>query len=416
MILDKNIELANKKYNCKKYVFAIAIIILIGVSFATGWNLHSQQTEKLARDGQVLNMDSRPEYLSEDIDFDLFWDTWSSIKSKYFKKDITDIELFYGAMDGLVQSLEDPYSVFMNPEESKAFDEEIRGEFEGIGAEIGIRNNRLTIIAPLPDTPADKAGVRSGDKIYLIDDYDTTNISLDKAVHLIRGQKGTDVILMVMREEEDAPLEIKITRGRINVVSVRYEIKKLDNKNVGYISISHFSDDTQVEFDKAIRKIFRQDVNGVILDLRNNPGGYLSMAVEVAGYWVDGKLVVREKFSDGAIQDYYGQGQAELDGIKTIVLVNEGSASASEIVAGALQDYQLATILGEQTFGKGSVQELEKLEDGSAVKLTVAEWLTPNENSINDVGITPDIEVEMTYEDYNEERDPQLEKALEFFK
>jgi carboxyl-terminal processing protease len=328
--------------------------------------------------------------LSQDVNFSLFWQVWDLLKEKYLYQDkVQDLSLFYGALAGSVAALGDPYSIFFNPETASEFTEELSGRFEGIGAEIGIKNNQLTIIAPLPETPAERAGIRAGDKIYAIDNLDTTGMSTDQAVNLIRGEKGTDVVLLIVHKGETKTTEITITRDTIDINSVRWEMKA---DNIAYIRITAFNEDTGRRFKEAVNEATLQGAERIVLDLRNNPGGFLDMAVELGSYWVDNDVMVQEIFSDASLnKNYYSSGRAVLADLPTVVLVNGGSASASEILAGALQDYGLATLVGEQTFGKGSVQELETLSDGSAVKITVAEWHTPLGRSINKEGILPDV-------------------------
>ena len=237
-------------------------------------------------------------------------------------------------------------------------------------------------------------------------------MALDYAVSKIRGPKNTEVVLTVLHKSEFEPQEIKIKRTEIKIQSVKWELLG-QAKNIGYIKLSQFNEDTEKNFKAAASNILKYQPKGLILDLRNNPGGFLDTAVVVANFWVEQGVIVKErvKGQDGA--SYQARGWAPLSNLKTIVLINEGSAPASEIVAGALQDYQKATILGEKSFGKGSVQNFQDFKDGSNLKLTVAEWLTPLGRSINEVGILPDIEVKLTYEDYNTDRDPQLDKAID---
>ncbi|MBU1130679.1 S41 family peptidase [Patescibacteria group bacterium] len=397
-------------------IAAIVLIIVFcgGVVIGLNHQLSSlSQDPSYADVGQVLNTDTLPDYLAKDVNFKLFWKVWDIIRERYINRDkITDAQLFYGALAGSVASLNDPYSVFLPPDESEKFSEELAGKFEGIGAEIGIKNDRITIISPLPDSPAEKAGLRALDKVIAIDGLDTVGISLDTAVNLIRGEKGTPVILTVIREGEDGFLDITITRDEIHIQSVKLEIK---DDNIAYLEISNFNSDTQDVFKQKVNELLAASPRGIILDLRNNPGGYLDTAIKIAGYWVEnGQVVVKEEFSIPELnQEHFSSGQSQLRDYPTVVLINQASASASEIVAGALQDYDLAQLVGMQTFGKGSVQELEQLSDGSSIKLTVAKWLTPYGRSIDENGISPDIEIDLTNEDYENNEDPQLAKALE---
>jgi len=344
------------------------------------------------------------------LDYDLFWQVWSILKERYVEQPVTDKNLFYGSLKGLVSGLDDPYSNFLDPETAKKFLDEMSGNFEGIGIEIGIKDNRLTVIAPLPDTPAFRAGMRTGDKIYAIDDKETSGMALDEAANLIRGKKGTKVKLLIWRAGDSTAQNLELTRDVISIKTVSWQ---LVGNNIALLKVSHFDQDTWNDFQNIAQVILKANPKGLILDLRNNPGGYLDTSVDIAGYWVGKDIVVTAKDAKGEVTEYRANGRGELKNLPIIVLVNGGSASASEILAGALQDYKLATLLGEKTFGKGSVQELENFADGSALKLTVAHWYTPLGRSINKEGITPDIKVELTEEDYKLNRDPQLQKAIE---
>jgi len=383
----------------KKIIIFIPIFLII---FIIG--IFVGQTLALQSTTLSFFKDSPPQF-----DEEMFWDVWASIKSNYVDPKIEDKKLFYGSLKGLVMGLDDPYSVFLEPELAKKFLDDMSGSFEGVGMEIGIKDGRLTVIAPLPYTPAFQAGLKSGDKIFAIDEKDTSGMTLEEAVYLIRGPKGTNVVLTIWHPGETNAEDIEITRDVIDIKTVSWELK---GNKIAYLNISHFSEDTWNDFKNIAQVIARSEPNGLIVDLRNNPGGYLDTSVNIAGYWLGQDIVVISKDAKGKEKEYNSQGLGQLKHIPTIVLVNQGSASASEILAGALQDYNKATILGEQTFGKGSVQELKTLKDGSALKLTVAHWYTPLGRSINENGITPDIEVELTEEDYLMERDPQLDRAL----
>ncbi len=398
----------------KYAVFYVAVILILG-SFLGGLAVGSRYApvEKELYNGKILNKSkSPPSYLSKDIDFNLFWQVWDLVKKNYVYQPVLDTKLFYGALAGIVNALDDPYSVFLDPEMTKKFQQELEGAFEGIGAELGIKNGQLTIIAPLPNTPAERAGLKAGDKILAVNGKDTSNMTLDYAVSLIRGQRGTEVTLTIWREGWEKPEDIKIIRDRIEIVSVKWEMKD----KIAYLEINHFNEDTSDRVNRAVNEILIKDPKGLILDLRNNPGGFLETAVDVAGEWIENDVVVIEKTKSGEKSAKKSSGLARLQNLKTVVLINGGSASASEIVAGALQDYGKATLVGKKTFGKGSVQNLEFLSDGSAVKITVSEWLTPKGRQIDKEGITPDIEVDFTEEDYNAGRDPQLDKAIEILK
>ncbi len=352
----------------------------------------------------------------EDLDFSLFWEVWHKIQEGYIKADEIDVqELIYGAISGMVKSLGDPHTIFFTPEETKTFLEDISGRFEGVGMEIGIREGQLQVIAPLEGTPAQKAGLRPGDKIIKIEDISTVDITIEEAVTLIRGPKGTEVTLTIMRNEWDAPEEVKIKRAVIVVPSMKWELKEDD---IAHIKLYHFSEKADSDFRKIAMEILGSSANKIILDLRSNPGGYLERAQDIAGWFLEkGQVVVIEDFGDKKEREIYkAKGNADLLEYPIVILINQGSASASEILASALRDNRGVIIIGETSFGKGSVQLLENLTNGSSLKITIAYWLTPNGDLITDVGLEPDIKVEMTDEDYNENRDPQLNKAIEILK
>lgn len=386
----------------------VLVIALCFFAFTLGYSLKNNivSSELMIKE----NFDEKD--FGEEFDFSLFNQVWRIIEQDYVQQPIIKKDLFYGSLEGLVKGLGDNYSSFLKPDLAKRFLDDVSGSFEGVGIEIGIKDERLTIIAPLDHTPAFRAGLRSGDKIYAIDGESTLGISLDEAADLIRGEKGTQVILTIFRELEEEILDIEITRDTIDIKSVSWELMGPEDK-IAYIKITHFSDDTWGDFKNVAQVALAANPQGLILDLRNNPGGYLDTAVDVAGYWVSRDVIVLARDSEGREREYKSSGPGYFQSLPTVVLVNQGSASASEILAGALQDYQVVTILGQQTFGKGSVQELRNLSDGSALKLTIANWYTPLGRTFNEEGIIPDIEVEMTKEDYLEEKDPQMEKAIE---
>jgi len=350
------------------------------------------------------------------LDFSLFWKVWDILKEKYVDASKLDAQkLFYGAIKGMLAATGDPYTSFFDPEENKKFNEDITGSFEGIGAEIGIKGGILTVIAPLEGAPAEKAGLRAGDKIIKIEDKSTSDISIDEAVDMLHGKKGTEVKITIFREGEQDSREISIIRDVINVKSVKFEEK---DENIAYIKISRFGDNTFKEFSAVLREINKQEIKGIILDLRNDPGGYLETAVEIGSKMLSkGSVVVVEENGEGKQEKLLARGGDEFSSIKTVVLINEGSASASEILAGALREGRdNVTLVGKKSYGKGSVQEFLNLSGGTAMKVTVAKWLTPKGNQINEKGISPDVEVELTNDDYNNNRDPQLDKALEIVK
>ena len=352
----------------------------------------------------------------EEVDFSLFWEAYHKLQEKFVDKEKFDVQkMIYGAIEGMVKSLEDPYTIFLPPEETKRFIEDVKGVFEGVGMEIGIRKGQLQVIAPLEGTPAQRAGLRAGDKILEIDGKSTVDMTIEEAVNLIRGPRGSEVTLTIFREEWEKTKEIKIIREVIEIPSLKWEMKDND---IAYIKIYQFSEKASFDFRVTAIEILESPAKKIILDLRNNPGGYLEIAQDISSWFLEkGDVVVIEDFGGKREQKIYkAQGPSRFLDYPIVILINAGSASGSEILAGALRDNRGILIIGEKSFGKGSVQELEKLKEGSSLKITVAKWLTPKGELITDKGLEPDIKVEMTDEDYQEERDPQLDKAIEIIK
>ncbi len=339
-------------------------------------------------------------------------DVVSLIQSKYVKRPVEPSVLLNGAIEGLVDSLRDPYSYYLNPSDAKTFDDELNGTFDGIGAELGIRDDRILVIAPLPDTPAERAGLRTGDVLLKIDGTPTDNMTLDDAVRRIRGPRGTDVVLVIVSGDEE-PREIRVTRQNIQVKSVTLTFKEVEQGSIAVIAISNFSQTSASEFTKVRNDILLKQPAGIVLDLRNNSGGYLESAVNIAEEFIPDGAVVIEDYGNGKRETINADGDALLARFPLVVLINGGTASAAEILAGALEDRLNSKTIGEQSFGKGSVQELERLTDGSTLKLTVAHWLTPNGRSIDSEGLTPSVQVPLTADDVNADRDPQLDRALQ---
>ena len=393
-----------------KNSFSFLVIITIIITFVFGFLLGSVRDSVLLVSGVENQEQGQP----EKVDFSLFWDVWLLLEKKY-PQELDYQAMVYGAISGMVDSLDDPYTTFFNPEEARIFKEDVKGVFEGVGMEIGIRKNQLTVIAPLEGTPAQKAGFLPGDIIVKIDDVSTMDISVEQAVKLIRGVSGTEVILTVFREDWTETKEIKVVRSTIKVPSLKWELKE---DNIAYIRLYHFSEEANDDFEDIAKEILNSPAEKMILDLRGNPGGYLQVAQDITGWFLEkGDIVTIEDFGeDKKPRNYEARGNSRLLDYPIVILINQGSASASEIMAGALRDNRGVKLVGETSFGKGSVQEFDEFGDSSGLKVTVAKWLTPNGDYISEVGLTPDIEVEMTIDDYNEERDPQLDKAIEILK
>lgn len=399
----------------KRAFIVFFFLFLLGVAYFGGYE--EGKTVSSEADVAVLSPDDaiviNKKSQDATIDFSLFWKVWEVLKDKYVDKSKLDArELFYGAIDGMLAATGDPYTTFFSPKENQEFNEDISGTFEGIGAEMGMKDDIITIIAPLEGTPAEKAGLLSGDKIVKIDGVVSSNYSLDEAVKHIRGQKGTEVKLTIFRVGEEETREIVVRRDVILVKSVRFEMKE---GGVAYIRVSRFGDDTNTLFKDATRQALAQKASGIVIDLRNNPGGFLETAVAMGSLMLPaGKVVVMEEDGEGKRTELKARGGDILSTLPTVVLINEGSASASEILAGALRDNRDNVLLvGKKSYGKGSVQELVSVSKDTAVKITVARWLTPSGKQIHNVGISPDMEVAISADDRENKRDPQLEKALE---
>lgn len=344
------------------------------------------------------------------VDFSLFWEAWNKLKEKSVVEPDAQ-KMIYGSISGMLSSINDPYTVFFSPEDNKRFKQDIQGEFDGIGIEIVMKNNLPTVVAPLAGSPAEKAGIKAGDIIAEVDGAKAENLGFNDLINKIRGQKGTKVNIKVVREGVQDPMSFDVERDTITVKSVEWQAKNIGDKKYSIVKISQFGDDTDSLFEQYVNEVVKDKPDGIIIDLRNNPGGYLESAVNLSSYFLDGGTVVSEQDRTGQKKDYKVIKKDRLKNFETVVLVNNGSASASEIFSGALQDRQAAKIIGEKTFGKGSVQELIELSDGSAVKITVAKWLTPNGRAINGEGIMPDITIKE-----GDSGDAQLDRALEFLK
>lgn len=348
-------------------------------------------------------------------DFEPFWKAWQLVKEKYpGAEKTTNEEHLYGAIKGLLASFGDPYTTFFTPEESKLFESQISGEFGGVGMEMGQKDGVLTVVAPLKDTPAFRAGILAGDKIVKIDDKSSADMSVDKAVSLIRGEPGTSVTINIVREGLSQPKVIELVRAKISIPTI--ETEKRDDKKVFVIKLYSFSAQSPTLFQNALKEFADTGYTRLVLDLRNNPGGYLEAAVSMAGWFLpNGDVVVKEigkTDKDVTVHKSSGPGVFK-DKIQMVILVNKGSASASEILAGALSEHGVATLVGEQTFGKGSVQELMKLTNDTSIKITIAKWYTPNGVSISDSGLTPKVKLEPNKD---EDRDTQLDQAVNYFK
>lgn len=411
--------------NMKRSTRIISYLLIFAIVFTFGWeaaNYYQAKNARASGSGTQQEVPSPVAALSsllssendQPADLSLFWKVWKIVGDMYVDQTALDKQtMIYGAVKGMVASLNDPYTVFMTPNETKDFDNSLNGTLEGIGAELTVKDGVLVIISPLKNSPAEKAGLLPGDVVYKIDGNITSDMTLFDAITKIRGAKGTKVTLTILRKGKKDPLDVSITRDDVNIESVSLEDK---GKGIYYIAINQFSDNTKTEFDNAIQQILLKDPKGIILDLRYNGGGYLDISVDILSEFLKGKVeavtIKRREAKDN--ETMYVSGNAPLANVPMVVLVNKGSASASEIVAGAIQDHKRGIVMGEQTFGKGSVQEVDKLPDGSSLRITIAKWYTPGGKNISEVGITPDILVPMTEQDAEAKKDPQLDAAIKY--
>ena len=399
----KPVRLAAKKRRTVSLLTTILIVVVVAVASFIGGT----------RSEAVLAMfNNNPNANAPDaLDLSSVQEVYRKLRANY-DGEINTQNLIDGAKKGLVTATGDPYTVYFTDEEAKQFNDDLAGKFSGIGAELGTKEGNLIVVTTLDDSPARKAGLQTDDVIARVNDDDTTGWSIDQAVSKIRGDKGTTVKLTILRNQEVK--EFSIVRDNIVNPSVKYEITP---ENIGYLRISRFAEDTDNLAQTAAREFVAKGVKGVILDLRGNGGGYLTAAQTVSGLWIEsGKEVVQERQGDKVQETLKATGNTTLKGIKTVVLIDGGSASASEIVAGALNDYDVAQLVGTKTYGKGSVQQLVELPMGGQLKVTIAKWYTPNGKNIDKAGIAPDVEVKPTDEQIAANNDVQKAKAIEILK
>src|SRR3989344_3192466 len=366
----------------------IGVTLIVILSFLFGIYVGLRNYPEIGKVTGLLNKENE---VATKADFSPFWRAWNTIDEKYPKAGkITNQDRVYGAISGLVDSLNDPYRVFFSPDEAKSFEDETAGNFSGVGMEVGIKDKVLTVIAPLKGTPAYRANIKPGDKILKIDEVVTSGLSVEKAIKLIRGERGTAVTLTIFREGNNDPIEIKIVRDVINIPTLDTELRP---DGIFVIKFYSFSANSANLFRNAIRSFAESKTDKLLLDLRGNPGGYLEAAVDVASWFLPGgKIIVTEDYGNSKKPEIFRSKGYDIfnDNLKFVILIDGGSASASEIVAGALRDHRRTKLVGDNSFGKGSVQETVKVTPDTLLKITVAKWLTPNGNLIAEKGLTPD--------------------------
>lgn len=392
----------------------LVTIGIVLIAFIIGWQLGNHNFKLASKNNNInFTVSNTAQPSNVNLDFKLFWSVWDLLSKNYVDKSVIDPQkMYYGAIQGMVSALGDPYTVFLPPAEQKNTKEELGGAFEGVGIQLGYsKENRLVVISPLKGTPAEQAGIKPGDLILKINSKDTLNVTLPEAVNLIRGPKGTDVALQIFHEGDKEPKDVTLKRDTITIKSVEFETKQTSTgKKIAYIKLTRFGDKTFDEWSEAVSSTLAAGAQGVVLDLRNNPGGYLEGAVFIGSEFLSTGDVVMQENSSGERSGYPVNRAGKLLDLPLVVLVNRGSASASEIVAGAIQDSKRGQLVGEKSFGKGTIQSTKELDNNTGIHITTAKWLTSNGRWIHHIGLTPDFEVAIGD---NPAKDPQLDKALE---
>ncbi len=412
-VVDDSVPKAPKKDSIVSFIlqFALVALLFFAIGFVVG-------QKKIKFDNKsIVPRISADQSVPKDVnvDFSLFWNVWNTLPQKYLDKSAVDGQkMMYGAISGMVRSLGDPYTAFLDPQQNEAVKNEISGSYSGVGIQIGFdKEKRLAVISPIKGSPADLGGVLAKDLILKIGDREAFDLTLPEAVDLIRGQAGSKVTIQFSRDGVDKPFEKTIERAQIDVKSVTVEFKQAKSgKQVAILKVNMFGEKTDSEWDAAVAEAVSKNVGGVIVDMRNNPGGLLSSALHLSGEFIQG-TVVKQEFSDGSQNSLPADHVGRLLKTPLAVLVNGGSASAAEIFSGAMQDNKRGKLIGEKTFGKGTVQDVIDFPGGAGLHVTIAKWLTPKGNSIHHLGITPDVVIELKPEDREANRDPQLDRALE---
>lgn len=390
----------------------IIILIFSLLTGAVGYRLGTEGvTAQIKEFRPEFKIDNRVPKTPPPADFSLFWEVWNRVSSQYVDKTKIDPQkMVWGAISGMVAGIGDPYTVFLPPQQNRESKESLNGSFEGIGAQLGIKENKIIVVAPIAGAPAEKAGLRAGDWIISVDGAETYNWTLPETVGKIRGPKGTSVTLTILHQNETKPADYKISRDVITIKSVEVKyIEATGSGKIAHLRLTRFGEDTDNDWNNIITEIAAdKDLKGLVLDLRNNPGGYLQSAVYTASEFLkQGLLVVKQDNNNGTSEEYLVRRQGKLLEIPLVVLINKGSASASEILAGALKDHKRAKLVGEQSFGKGSVQESQDLSGGAGLHVTISKWLLPLGDWINGKGLTPEVKIE------NDEKQPDVDLQLE---
>ena len=399
--------------NTLKFLLGFLIIfILLSGAFSGGFLIGHSTSLLNSKSGSTTDS-PQPVNKSEELDkiFQPFWEAWNYVEENYVDQPVDQTKMMQGAIDGMLNSLDDPHTSYMNPDMYRQQSTPLQGEYDGIGAWVDLTGEYLTIISPMPNSPAEKNGLKPEDQVIAVDSEDVTGLSGELVLRKILGKAGTDVTLTIYRHQNESTFDVTITRQKIEIPSVT---SKMLDTNIAYVQLANFGEKTHDELKKQLKELLSQDPIGIILDLRYNGGGYLTAAIEVTSEFVSKNPIMYEVFGDGNRITYDSKPLGIATKIPLIVLINEGSASASEITAGAIQDHGRGVLVGTQSYGKGSVQNWITLaDDQGAIRVTIARWLTPNERQINELGLTPDYIIEITEDDLKNEIDPQLNKAIE---
>jgi carboxyl-terminal processing protease len=403
---------------CLKLIgVAVVALMLASLSFVSGFGFSANNSGAsspiAAMQTALPNVPNVLQSNNTPPEFAVFWEAWNIIQKDFYGTLPTNKQLAYGAIHAVLKTLNDQHTVFIEPRDTAQQNEQLRGDFQGIGANVNLIGGQVVIVSPIPGSPAEKAGILAGDIIVNVDGKDVNGMTLDDVVALIRGPKGTSVKITIQRKDKPDPLVLDIIRNTIQLPSV---IAKMQENNVGYVRLTIFGEKSKDEVVNAINDLKKQGAKGLIFDLRGNPGGYLQAAIDVASQFIPDGVVAYERGKDGNEQVFKASGNGAWTDLPMVVLIDKGSASASEIVSGAIQDRKRAPLLGETSFGKGSVQSVHQLSDQSSVHVTIAEWLTPNKTQITGKGLTPDMPVTISTDDQKNGVDSQLQAAIKYLK
>lgn len=398
---------------------AFSVGIIVGNVYLPPGNIPFISQNRSPFDTDTLPVDHPPvktdqaEKLPREELFAPFWEAWDIVHEQYIDQPVNEEAMMRGAISGMMEALEDPHTSYMNPDQYRQANIPMEGNYEGIGAWVDPTGEYLEIISPMPGSPAEEAGLKPGDIVLAIDGEDMTGTDGNLVIQKVMGPAGSEVTLTIQREGRSEPFNLTLTRQEITVPSVDYRM--IEGENLGYLQIITFGSETRQELKDALKDLLKQDPDGLIIDLRNNGGGYLQTSIQVASQFIGEGVILYEDYGfDQGMQTYEANRGGLATDIPLVVLVNQGSASASEIVAGAIQDHERGPLVGMTTFGKGSVQNwIELSNQQGAVRVTIARWLTPDKRQIHQQGLTPDYEVELTEEDFENELDPQLDKAIQ---